>query len=95
MSTDWYRIEIVAGPGRPDNPHKTKQVAFAATPKLLRYLDDLILEEGRGNSRGEVARALVWSAVEDLVSKGILTRRAGRFEDDEEAEETRAPGKSP
>jgi hypothetical protein len=63
--------------GRPSNPHPTKAVKITATPKLLAYLDDLKVEEGYGNSRGEIALRLVWRAVEELISRGVLTRRPG------------------
>jgi len=39
------------------------------------YLDDLIEEEGYGNSRAGVAKNLVWRTIEELISKGIIDRR--------------------
>lgn len=67
-------------PGRPENPHPTKPVKLTVTPKLWAYLGDLKREEGYGNSRGEVALRLVWRGIEDLVARGVLTRRAGQHE---------------
>lgn len=72
---------------RPENPHKTKAVKITATPKLVAYLEDLIQEEGYGHSKAEIARTLVWRGVEDLISKGVLTRRPGRHLPDEGEEE--------
>ena len=64
-------------PGRPKSPHKSTPVAISASPKLLRYLDDLEQEEGYGTGRAAVAKTLVWRAIEDLIGKGILDRRKG------------------
>lgn len=66
---------------RPINPHETKAVKITVTPKLWAYLGDLRLEEGYGNSRAEVALTLVWRGIEELVSRGVITRRKGRFTD--------------
>ena len=65
--------------GRKKNPHPTKPVTFSATPKLLRYLEDLVLEEGYGNTPAEVARSLTWRGIEELVSRGVLSRRPGQY----------------
>ena len=62
----------------------SQRVDVAISEKLAAYLDDLVLEEGYGNSRVEVARTLVWRGIEDLLSRGILNRRPGRFQPDEE-----------
>jgi hypothetical protein len=53
------------------------QVTITGTPKLAIYLDDLIAEEGLGNTRAEVAKALVWQAIRDFIRDGVLTRRPG------------------
>jgi hypothetical protein len=63
--------------GRPRNRYKPVEVTITSTPKLGLYLDDLVSEEGYGNSRAEVARTLVWRGIEELLGKGILTRRPG------------------
>ncbi len=68
--------------GRPKNRHKPVIETITGTPKLRKYLEDLVLEEGYGNSRGVVARTLVWRGIEDLISKGILNRRKGKDEGD-------------
>lgn len=57
----------------------SQRVDVAVSEKLAAYLDDLVQEEGYGNSRVQVARTLVWRGIEDLLSRGILTRRPGRF----------------
>ena len=44
---------------------------------MLLYLDDIIAEETRGNSRGEVARSLVWEGIERMIAAGLLDRRRG------------------
>ncbi|MEA2624156.1 MAG: hypothetical protein QOD06_201 [Candidatus Binatota bacterium] len=62
---------------RPPNPFKATKVAITGTPKLLRYLEDLVSEEGYGNTPSEVARNLVWRGIEELISRGVLTRRRG------------------
>ena len=58
---------------------------MGVSEKLAAYLDDLVEEEGYGNSRVEVARSLVWRGIEDLMSRGILTRRPGRYRATEES----------
>jgi len=63
----------------------SQRVDVGISEKLAVYLDDLIREEGYGNSRVEVVRALVWRAIEDLLSRGILTRRPGRYPPTEES----------
>lgn len=63
--------------GRPRNTVETFQVTITSTPKMKLYLDDLILEQGYGNSYAGVAQTLVWRAIEELVSKGVLDRRKG------------------
>lgn len=70
--------------GRPKNAIPTSTLAIRITPKLKRYLDDLVLEEGYGGSPPDVARTLLWRAIEDLVAKGILDRRAGVFNQSED-----------
>lgn len=57
---------------RPKNLNPTIPISFAATPKLAAYIDRLIAKERYGNSRGGVARNLVWRMIEDLLSKRLL-----------------------
>jgi hypothetical protein len=64
---------------RPKNTHKSIEVTITASPKMGAYLDDLCREEGYGNSRAEIARNLVWRAIEELIGKGIVDRRKGDF----------------
>lgn len=62
--------------GRPKNQHEAvPPVAITCTPKLVAYLDDLVREEGYGNSRAEVVRGFVWRGIEDLIGKRVLKRR--------------------
>lgn len=67
---------------RPKNRQPSVKITITATPKLARYLEDLIEVEGYGASRGEVARNLVWRLIEDLISKGIIEQRRGSIEQD-------------
>jgi hypothetical protein len=62
--------------GRPKNSQRSIEVTITASPKLGAYLDDLCREEGYGNSRAEIARNLVWRAIEDLIGKRIARFRA-------------------
>ena len=61
--------------GRPKNRHKSVAVTITVTPKLIQYLDDLVDEEGFGNSRAEVAKNFVWTEINRLISVGNLDRR--------------------
>lgn len=61
--------------GRPHNRHEPYQLKITGTPKLERYLDDLVKEQGYGNSKAAVALALIWRGFEDLIAKGVLDRR--------------------
>ncbi len=68
---------IMGKQGRPKNLHKSVTVTITATPKLAQYLDDLIKEEGFGNSRAEIAKNFVWKEINRLISAGNLDRRKG------------------
>lgn len=61
------------------SPHgKTQEsdsIEFAATPKLVAYLNDLVAAEGFGNSRAEVARSFVWKEVNRLLESNRLKPR--------------------
>jgi hypothetical protein len=72
-------------PGRPPRPHEPIEVYLTLTPKLGAYLDDLIDEEGYGNSRPDVLRQLAWHAIRDLIGQGALDRRRGPSDTGEEA----------
>jgi hypothetical protein len=52
-------------------------MTVTATPKMVQYLDDLILEEGYGSSRAGVATTLIWRGIEELIGAGVLDRRKG------------------
>ena len=60
---------------RPKNREKSIKVTITASPKFGDYLDDLVREEGYGTNRAEVAKTLVWRAIEELIHKGIIDRR--------------------
>ena len=62
---------------RRKNPFPPAKIAITGTPKLALYLSDLVAEEGYGATASEVARTLVWRGIEDLISRGVLTRRKG------------------
>ena len=62
-------------PGRPRNRHETVEVKITSTPKFGAYLDDLVEEQGYGNSRAEVAHRLTWRGIQQLLSDGLLKRR--------------------
>ena len=64
---------------RSKNPHKAVKITITGTPKLSSYLDELVCEEGYGNSPSEVARSLVWRGIEELIKNGVLDRKKGRF----------------
>ena len=68
------------GLGRPKNRVPTSELRLKATPKLKRYLEDIVLEEGYGRSAPDAAVNLIWRAIEDLIAKGVLDRRAGPYE---------------
>lgn len=60
---------------RSKNREKSIKITITASPKMGEYLDDLVLEEGYGNNRSEVAKNLVWRTIEELLHKGIIDRR--------------------
>lgn len=62
---------------RPKNRISPAKVVITGTPKLAAYLEDLVVEEGYGNTPAEVARSLVWRGIEDLISRSVLSRRRG------------------
>ena len=57
---------------RPKNAHEPITIEFAGTPKLAKYLDVLVRDEGFGSSRAEVARNFVWKEVNRLIEAGRL-----------------------
>jgi len=63
---------------RPKNRLPPAKVVITGTPKLATYLRDLVVEEGYGNTPAEVARTLLWRGIEDLIHRGVLTRRKVR-----------------
>lgn len=63
--------------GRPPNAIPSVKVTITASPKLALYLADLVSEEGYGASPSEVAKNLIWRALEDLIQRGVLERRRG------------------
>jgi hypothetical protein len=71
---------------RPRNPHPPTKVVITGTPKLGLYLADLVREEGYGATAAEVARTLVWRGIEELIARGVLSRRSGPIETEPEDE---------
>ncbi|MGH7818604.1 MAG: hypothetical protein ACREQ9_02430 [Candidatus Binatia bacterium] len=65
---------------RPKNPVQPVKVVITGTPKMARYLADLVVEEGYGNTPAEVARTLVWRGIEELISRNVLGRRRGELD---------------
>jgi hypothetical protein len=61
--------------GRQPKSQASDSIEFAAPPKLVAYLDDLVDLEGFGNSRAEVARNFVWNEVNELIKAGRLKQR--------------------
>ena len=55
--------------------HESTPIEFAASPKLVQYLDDLVAEEAFGNSRAEIARSFVWKEVNRLIEVQRLKPR--------------------
>ncbi len=64
-------------PGRKKNRYKPVEVTITSTPKFGAYLDDLVREQGYGNTRAEVARTLTWRGIQKLISERLLNRRKG------------------
>lgn len=62
---------------RPPNTLSSVKITITTTPKLALYLSDLVTEEGYGANPSEVARTLIWRALEDLMERNILDRRRG------------------
>jgi len=62
-------------PGRPKNRHEVIEVTITSTPKFGAYLDDLVEEQGHGNSRADVAHRLTWRGIHQLITDVLLKRR--------------------
>lgn len=60
---------------RAKSKHQAVKITVTGTPKLAYYLETLVIEEGYGNSPSEVARALIWRGIEELIKNGILDRK--------------------
>lgn len=68
--------------GRPPRNTPPRRVVVQGSPKLRRYLEVLVAEEGYGNSVPEVATTLIWRGIEDLINKGIIDRIVGAYIED-------------
>jgi hypothetical protein len=53
------------------------KVTVTASPKLALYLTDLVSEEGYGANPSEVAKSLIWRAIEQLIESRVIERRRG------------------
>ena len=65
--------------GRPKKTQESVKITITGSQKLNSYLEELVLEEGYGNSPAEVARNLVWRGIENLIKNGVLDRKKGRY----------------
>lgn len=61
---------------RPKKAIASVKITITAGPMLKEYLEELVLQELYGGSAAEVARALVVRGVEELLLKGVLSRKA-------------------
>lgn len=59
-----------------------KNINIPTTPKLRNYLWDLAEEEGYGKDVTDIARTLIYRAIEELIAKGVLTRRPGKVDEE-------------
>ena len=58
-----------------EKAEKTDSIDFAAPPKLIAYLDDLVEQQGFGTPRAEIARNFVWKEVNRLIESNRLKPR--------------------
>jgi hypothetical protein len=64
---------------RPKNSTPSVRITLTGSPKLRRYLEDLVEEEGYGKTPPTVALNLVWRGIEELIAKGVLEKRPGAY----------------
>lgn len=60
---------------RPKSRTKKITLELQLTPKLARYLDDLVKLEGFGETRQEVIKKFVWDGVNAALPKERLKQR--------------------
>ena len=65
--------------GRLKRRKPSKPLTIGLTLKLHAYLNDLVEEEGYGDTPTEVARNLLSRAIQDLVKDGVIDRRRGTY----------------
>ena len=63
-----------------------KSISFPLTPKLRAYLWDLVDEDGFGDDPTNVVQTLVWQRIDQLIDKDALTRRRGKYAEDDPSE---------
>ena len=66
---------------RPANTFESLTMTIAVTPQIKVYLEDLTTRGTFGCNTGEAARTLLSRAIEDMLSKGDLSRREFRVEE--------------
>jgi len=60
---------------RPKSKARKTTLELQLTPKLARYLDELVKEEGFGETRQEVIKKFVWDGVNSVLPRERLKRR--------------------
>lgn len=76
---------MTSKPGQPKKEIPRKEIRIQGSAKLRRYLMDLVLEEGHGTTVPEVARNLIWDQIRSLIAQGVLDRRPGKYEGDDDS----------
>ena len=61
--------------GRPKNEQGKITIEIQVTSKLVEYLDELKSMEGFGESRQEIVKNFVWTAVNKLILEKRLEQR--------------------
>lgn len=56
-----------------------KNLNIPTTPKLRAYLRDLVEEEGYGEDATNVAKNLIWRAIEALIKDDVIPRKKGKY----------------
>jgi hypothetical protein len=53
--------------GRPSNLHRKATIEIQASPKLIKYLNQLMDMEGFGETRPEIVKKFVWDGINQLL----------------------------
>lgn len=62
---------------RPQNKIPSETIRVTVPPKVLRYLEDLVLEEVYGPTVSAVANQLIVRQIDEFISQDRLKRRKG------------------